>query len=168
MKEPRSCQSKLLLLKTGPFSGLSLPTPTRLLAAVTCQSPTAFLPTKATTRLNRRQQQRGARCQGQHRLGAKQQHQFCLSPLFQPQQKRFTSVLQCLRSLSHCFGEGARAVTQRVTAVSPGAWDAKPSARNLSHSMTAASHGDTQQSCSSDQQHLLDKHSGTRLKTKNV
>lgn len=48
----------------------------------------------------------------------------------------------------------------------PGSWGAKPSARNLSQSMTAASHGDTQQSWSSEQQHLLDKHSGTRLKTK--
>lgn len=43
-----------------------------------------------------------------------------------------------------------------------------PSARNLSQSLTAASQGDTQQSWSSDQQHLLDKHSGTRLNTKNL
>lgn len=118
MKEPRSCQSKLLLLKTGPFSGLSLPTPTQLLAAVTCQSPTAFLPTKATTRLNRRQQQRGARCQGQRRLGAKQQHQFCLSPLFQPQQKRSTSVLQCLKkSESLLWGRGQRRYSEGDSSV---------------------------------------------------
>lgn len=44
-------------------------------------------------------------------------------------------------------------------------WHAKPSARNLSHSVTAASQGDTQQICFSEQQHLLDKHPGTRLKT---
>jgi len=62
-----------------------------------------------------------------------------------PGEKRSTSVLQSLRSLSHCFGEGARAVTQRVTAVS-GSCEAGQVPETLSQSVSDCC--DTRQSWS--------------------
>lgn len=164
MKEPRSCQSKLWLLKTGPFSDLPLPTPTQLLAAVTCQSPTAFLPTKATTRLNRRQLQRRSVPRAAQTGCQAAALVLPVTPFLAPEEEIHlcAAVPQKCESLLWVRGQGR--YSEGDSSV-PGSWDAKPSARNLSQSMTAASQGDTQQSWSSDQQHLLDKHSGTCLKT---